>query len=71
MSTPQVDSEPKPTDRVGTVIGQRYKVASVLGEGGMAFVFLAEDLRHGRKVFQHAGLAPAHEMQRWLTEAAL
>ena len=51
MSTPQVDSEPKPTDRVGTVIGQRYKVASVLGEGGMAFVFLAEDLRdNGRRV---------------------
>ena len=23
-------------------------------------------LRDGRLVFQHAGLAPAHEMQRWL-----
>lgn len=43
--------EPKPIERVGTVIGQRYKVSSVLGEGGMAFVFLAEDQRdNGRRV---------------------
>ena len=26
-------------------------------------------LRGGRLVFQHAGLAPAHEMQRWLENA--
>ena len=26
-------------------------------------------LRNGRVVFQHAGLAPAHEMQRWLEGA--
>jgi thioredoxin 2 len=27
-------------------------------------------LRDGRVVFQHAGVAPAHEMQRWLEGAA-
>jgi serine/threonine-protein kinase len=49
MTTPEAAPEPKPTDRVGTIIGQRYKVTSVLGEGGMAFVFLAEDLRDGNR----------------------
>jgi serine/threonine protein kinase len=51
MTTTESAPEPKPTERVGTIIGQRYKVLSVLGEGGMAFVFLAEDLRdNGRRV---------------------
>ena len=27
--------------RIGTVIGQRYKLLSLLGEGGMAAVYLA------------------------------
>jgi serine/threonine protein kinase len=37
--------EPKPVDRIGTVLGQRYKILSVLGEGGIGAVFLAEDLQ--------------------------
>jgi eukaryotic-like serine/threonine-protein kinase len=40
-------TEPKPAERLGTIIGQRYKLTSLLGEGGMAFVFLAEDLNDG------------------------
>jgi eukaryotic-like serine/threonine-protein kinase len=40
-------AEPKPAERLGTIIGQRYKLVSLLGEGGMAFVFLAEDLKDG------------------------
>ena len=43
-------TDPKPAERIGTVIGQRYELASVLGEGGMAVVFLAEDLTDRRRV---------------------
>lgn len=31
-------------------LGDRYRVERELGQGGMATVYLAEDLRHGRKV---------------------
>ncbi len=34
----------------GTVLNQRYKIIKRLGAGGMAQVFLAEDLKNGRKV---------------------
>ena len=38
-------AEPKPEERIGSVIGQRYKLVSILGEGGMSVVFLADDLK--------------------------
>ncbi|MEZ4294275.1 MAG: serine/threonine-protein kinase [Polyangiaceae bacterium] len=45
MTTSEVDlPEPKPEDRIGSVIGGRYKVTKILGEGGIGAVFLAEDL---------------------------
>lgn len=51
MTSAEKAPEPKPSERIGAVIGQRYKLASVLGEGGMAVVFLAEDLKaNGRRV---------------------
>jgi len=36
--------------RIGTVVGQRYKLEALLGEGGMAAVYVAEDLADHRRV---------------------
>ncbi len=41
---------PEITARLSTALADRYKIESHLGEGGMATVYLAHDLRHDRKV---------------------
>jgi serine/threonine-protein kinase len=38
------------TDRLSTALADRYKIESRLGEGGMATVYLAQDLKHDRRV---------------------
>ncbi len=38
------------TERLSSAIADRYKIESHLGQGGMATVYLAEDIRHKRKV---------------------
>ncbi len=41
---------PEITARLSTALADRYKIERHLGEGGMATVYLAEDLKHDRKV---------------------
>ena len=36
--------------QLATALGDRYRVERELGQGGMAVVFLAEDLKHRRRV---------------------
>ena len=38
------------TDRLNTALDRRYRVLRHLGEGGMATVYLCEDLKHDRQV---------------------
>ena len=37
-------------DRLKTALADRYAIEGELGAGGMATVYLAEDLKHRRKV---------------------
>jgi serine/threonine-protein kinase len=39
-----------PLDVLKEALSARYRVERELGRGGMAIVYLAEDLRHRRKV---------------------
>ncbi len=41
---------PNPFDRLKTALADRYAIEREIGAGGMATVYLAEDLKHHRKV---------------------
>ncbi len=41
---------PENTARLSTALADRYKIEREIGAGGMATVYLAEDLKHHRKV---------------------
>src|SRR4026209_792895 len=38
------------TERLSTALADRYRIERQLGQGGMATVYLAQDLKHDRKV---------------------
>ena len=59
--------------RLRAAVADRYRIEEEIGHGGMAAVYLAEDLRHARKVaikvlLPGAGGGQAYEPQRFLRE---
>jgi serine/threonine protein kinase/Flp pilus assembly protein TadD len=57
--------------RLASALADRYRLERALGEGGMAIVYLAEDLRHHRKVavkVLRPELAPVSGSERFLRE---
>jgi serine/threonine-protein kinase len=61
-------------DRVATALADRYRIEREIGAGGMATVYLAEDLRHGRRVaikVLHPELSAVLGPDRFLAEIKL
>ena len=58
---------------IGTIIADRYKILSRVGEGGMGQVYMAEHIRMKRKsaikVMRHALVGDAEALQRFTREA--
>ncbi|HEX5818170.1 MAG TPA: serine/threonine-protein kinase, partial [Gemmatimonadales bacterium] len=57
--------------RLGAALADRYRLERELGQGGMATVYLAEDLKHDRKVaikVLHPELSAVIGGERFLTE---
>ncbi len=50
LAAPHLSAMPEITERLSTALADRYRIERHLGEGGMATVYLAEDLKHKRKV---------------------
>jgi serine/threonine-protein kinase len=42
--------QPDPNDRLSSALADRYRIERRLGEGGMATVYLAFDVKHDRRV---------------------
>src|SRR5688572_32610725 len=60
--------------RLGAAISDRYRIERELGTGGMATVYLAEDVRHRRKValkVLHPELSAVLGPERFLKEIEL
>ena len=63
---------PEFPERLREAIADRYRIEEEIGRGGMAAVYLAEDLKHARKVaikvLVPSGASPSYEPQRFLRE---
>jgi len=60
-----------PTERLAAALADRYRIERELGQGGMATVYLAQDLKHDRKVaikVLRPELAAVIGAERFLTE---
>jgi serine/threonine protein kinase len=60
-----------PSVRLASALADRYRIERELGQGGMATVYLAEDLRHGRRVaikVLHPELSAVLGSERFLAE---
>ena len=59
-------------DRLRAAVADRYRIEEEIGHGGMAAVYIAEDLRHARKVAIKVLLpgnsGQAYEPERFLRE---
>lgn len=58
-------------ERLRDAVADRYRIENEIGRGGMAAVYLAEDIKHGRKVAIKVllpGTTQAYEPQRFLRE---
>src|SRR6266702_6671197 len=61
-------------EALSAALGDRYRIERVLGRGGMATVYVAEDLRHSRQVaikVLRADVAAAIGAERFLREIAI
>ena len=64
----------EPSDRLAGSLAERYRIERELGAGGMATVYLAEDIKHHRKVaikVLHAELSAILGPERFLKEIEL
>ncbi len=56
---------PEITSRLSTALADRYKIEREVGSGGMATVYLAEDLKHHRKLRGMVGAVGGAVCSSW------